>query len=65
MRSLRYLLVPQIIRDRKKTGFQVHECPQINQYQLERIISIFDYDLEVLGDWLPHGLSCQKFENSD
>ena len=65
MRSFRRLLVPQIIRDHIKTGLQMHERPQINQYQLDRITSIFNDDLEVLHGWLPHSLSCQNFENTD
>jgi len=61
MTFFRHLLIPQSIRNRVKQGLMMQERPVISDVQLEKITSLFDADLKVLGEWLGADLNCENF----
>lgn len=64
LRELRRMLVPQALRDRIKSRWQMARCPELSDDARERLAHVFDRDLAQLGDWLGVELSCETFNSA-
>jgi hypothetical protein len=61
MTLLRRHLIPQFIRDRIKKNLTMQNRPVLDESHVEKLTTIFDNDLNVLGNWLGIELSCDNF----
>lgn len=64
LRQLRQALVPQSLRDKIKSRWQMRNRPVLSEASRDRLSSIFDRDLAELGRWLGTELSCATFEKT-
>jgi len=62
MTYLRRRLVPQRIRDKIKNSLTMDTRPEINEENLQRLVTLFDKDLAILGADLGVELSCTNFK---
>jgi hypothetical protein len=62
MTFLRQNLVPQSVRDRIKGSLTMQERPVLSQQNIDKLTSIFDEDLAILGNWFNLELTCGNFK---
>ncbi|MGX4677229.1 sulfotransferase family protein [SAR92 clade bacterium H246] len=65
MTNLRRALVPQVVRESIKGRLRMEQRPQINAQQREKLLKIFNHDLQTLTDWLGFRLSCENFNSTE
>jgi hypothetical protein len=55
-------LVPKRLRDRIKNRLTMNERPRLSEGNENRLVGLFDRDLETLGNWLGIDLNCANFK---
>lgn len=58
---IRQNLVPQAIRDKVKSRYQMRNRPELDAAVEGRLIAHFDEDLKILGSWIGQPLDCASF----
>jgi len=58
---IRQNLVPQSLRDKVKSRYQMRDRPQLDPAVEARLITRFDEDLQLLGSWIGEPLNCESF----
>lgn len=59
--KVRQTLVPQALRDKVKSRYQMRDRPQLDPVVQARLIKRFDEDLEQLSSWTGVRLDCESF----
>ncbi|MGB0561642.1 MAG: sulfotransferase family protein [Spirulinaceae cyanobacterium] len=62
--TIRKRLIPQGVRDRIKGLWQMKKRPQLTPENQTKVKSIFDQDLQTLGQWLGVELTCDTFKTA-
>lgn len=62
VRFIRQNIIPQGVRNRIKQAWQITEKPQLSSSVRQELTTIFDEDLNSLGDWLGAELNCMNFK---
>lgn len=62
--TLRRTLVPKPIRARIRQLWTMKERPQVPASKLQRLVEVFDDDLNRLGCWLGLDISCANFQDA-
>ncbi len=55
-------LIPEQAIERVRDRWRPKERPSLSEAQLQRLTSIFDADLAVLGEWVGADLNCENFK---
>ena len=61
---IRRFLVPQSVRDRVKSQWQMTDRPELSEESLAYLTEVFDEDLRVLGEWLSMELTCENWSDT-
>jgi hypothetical protein len=62
VRFIRQNMVPQSVRTRIKQAWQISEKPQLSSSVRQELTTVFDEDLNNLGNWLGAELNCANFK---
>lgn len=62
--TIRKRLIPQSVRDRVKSLWQMQKRPELSAANETRLKAIFDEDLQQLGQWLGLELTCDTFKSA-
>lgn len=63
MTLLRRHLIPQFIRDRIKKNLTMKNRPVLDEAHIEKLTTVFNNDLKILGGWLGIELNCGNFSS--
>ncbi len=62
--EIRRRFIPAKLRNRVKKIWQMKETPQLSNKKTQRLIVVFNADLEKLGKWLGLKLTCDNFSST-
>ncbi len=63
LKQLRRWFIPKSFRTWVRSLWTMKKKPELDPQQIEKLRSIFDEDLAVLGSWLGISLSCENFKS--
>ncbi len=59
--ALRRALIPQSLRDRVKSMWQMKKRPILSDASVKRLTTLFDADLKLLSQWVGRDICCNNF----
>ena len=62
--AVRRAVVPQSVRDRVKSMWQMKERPELSRETVKRLEARFDEDLRMLSEWLGRRICCENFREA-
>ena len=64
LKEFRRNIIPKSFRDYVKSFWRMKDKPQLEASKIEYLESIFDQDLQTLGDWFGVELNCHNFKET-
>ncbi|MDJ0508439.1 MAG: sulfotransferase [Crocosphaera sp.] len=64
LKQLRRLLIPKSFRTWVRSLWTIKKKPELSTENIEKLTTIFDQDLAILGSWLGVELTCNNFQET-